>query len=53
MASIREHIETTFAALAFAERDHVQEARDLRDETRETKAAATVRRADTRPRARV
>jgi len=53
MASIREHIETIFAALAFAERDQLQEARDLRDEPREMKAAATVKRADNRPRVRV
>lgn len=53
MASIREHIETTFAALAFAERDLPQEARDLVEAAREKKAAATVKRADNRPRVRV
>ncbi|MFP5222777.1 MAG: hypothetical protein ACLGSA_10855 [Acidobacteriota bacterium] len=53
MASIRDTIETTFAALAFAERDQFQEARDLRDETRKTNAAATVKRPDNRPRVRV
>jgi len=53
MASIREHIETTFAALAFAEKDRPQEARDLLDEARERATPVAVRRADSRPRVRV
>ena len=55
MASLREHVETVFAALAFAERDLPGEARDLLDSAfnRKTASAATVQRSDNRPRVRV
>jgi len=53
MASIRERIETVFAAMAFAERDLDQEARELMAETRENAAVAKTTRRDTRPRVRV
>jgi hypothetical protein len=54
MASIRERIETVFSALAFAERDLTQEARDLLGEAQEERKATanTVNRADSRPRIR-
>lgn len=53
MASIRERVETVFAALAFAERNLPHEAQDLLDQTTQQKAAATAKRADNRPRVRV
>ena len=55
MASIREHVETVFAALAFAERNLPREAQDLLDESVQNKAdvAATAKRVDNRPRVRV
>jgi hypothetical protein len=56
MASIREHVEIVFAALAFAERDLPRETRELlgsvSDRTR-TNAVATATRTDNRPRVRV
>ena len=55
MASIREHVETVFAALPFAERDLPQEARELLaegDQAAEA-AAVTAKRLDNRPRVRV
>lgn len=54
MASIRERIETVFSALAFAERDLTQEARDLMGEAQDDRrlAVSTVKRADSRPRIR-
>ncbi|WP_243439770.1 hypothetical protein [Fundidesulfovibrio soli] len=52
MASIRERIETVFAALAFAEQDQDREALEIMAAQRGRKAAAT-RRTDNRPRVRV
>lgn len=55
MASIRERVETVFAALAFAERNLPREAQDLLDQTAQQKVetAATAKRVDNRPRVRV
>lgn len=55
MASIREHVETVFAALAFAEHNLPREAQDMLDQTaRQTAdAAAKAKRVDNRPRVRV
>ena len=55
MASIREHVETVFAALPFAERDLPQEAREVLAEERQTAdaSAVTAKRIDNRPRVRV
>ena len=55
MASIREHVETVFAALAFAERNLPGQAQDLLDQTSQQKAeaAAAAKRVDNRPRVRV
>ena len=53
MASFRERVETVFAALAFAERNLSKDALELTDQTSQTKAAATAKRADNRPRVRV
>jgi hypothetical protein len=54
MASIRERIETVFAALAFAEQNLDQEARDILEQTQSEKSvvANTAKRADSRPRLR-
>lgn len=54
MASIREHVEIVFAALAFAERDLPQEACELLHPAygRTAAAAATAARTDNRPRVR-
>ena len=52
MASIRERIETVFAALAFAEQNLPQEAREILASNQEKKAAAS-KRPDNRPRVRV
>lgn len=52
MASIRERIETVFAALAFAEQDQDREALEIMAAARDRKAA-TARRTDNRPRVRV
>ena len=55
MASIREHVETVFAALPFAERDLPQEAREVLAQGGQAAEAAAVaaKRADNRPRVRV
>lgn len=55
MASIKERIETVFAAMAFAEMNLDAEARDVLGEARERKSAARPResRPDNRPRVRV
>jgi hypothetical protein len=56
MASIREHVEIVFAALAFAERDLPREARELLDSASDrtrTNAVASATRTDNRPRVRV
>ena len=55
MASIREHVETVFAALPFAERNLSQEARELLPSRTDKPApvAAPAKRADNRPRVRV
>lgn len=55
MASIRERVETVFAALAFAERNLPREAQDLLDQTtqQQVETAATAKRVDNRPRVRV
>lgn len=55
MASIRERIETIFAALAFAEQNLTEEARGILGNAQEKKAptASTAKRADNRPRLRV
>jgi len=55
MASIRERMETVFAAMAFAEQNLDEEAREILGETRETKRAVKPResRPDNRPRMRV
>ena len=55
MASIREHVETVFAALPFAERHLPQEAREVLAQGRQAADPATVaaKRADNRPRVRV
>ena len=55
MASIREHVETVFAALAFAEHNLPREAQDLLDQASQTKtdAATKAKRVDNRPRVRV
>ncbi len=54
MASIRERIETVFAALAFAEQNLDREAREVLEQTQSGKSAAasTAKRADSRPRLR-
>ena len=52
MASIRERIETVFAALAFAERNLPQEAREILASNQEKQAVAG-KRPDNRPRVRV
>ena len=54
MPSIRERIETVFAALAFAEQNLDQEARDILNQTEDQKSAKanTAKRADPRPRLR-
>ena len=53
MASFRERVETVFAALAFAERNLSQEALEHTGQISQAKAAATAKRADSRPRVRV
>jgi hypothetical protein len=55
MASIREHVETVFAALPFAERNLPKEAREILAEGRRTADAEAVaaKRIDNRPRVRV
>ncbi|GFK94593.1 hypothetical protein NNJEOMEG_02440 [Fundidesulfovibrio magnetotacticus] len=55
MASIKDRIETVYAALAFAERDERFAALDLADPDRkDAQAVQAVRRApDARPRVRV
>ena len=55
MASIREHVETVFAALPFAERHLTREAREVLAEGRQTADASAVaaKRIDNRPRVRV
>ena len=55
MASIREHVETVFAALAFAERNLPRETQDLLDRTSQsqTDTVNATRRVDNRPRVRV
>ncbi|MFP5257664.1 MAG: hypothetical protein ACLGQH_01455 [Acidobacteriota bacterium] len=55
MASIRERMETVFAALAFAERNLPHEAQELLDQTKQQKVetTATAKRVDKRPRVRV
>ena len=55
MASIREHVETVFAALPFAERNLSQEARELLPSRTDkpVPVAAPAKRADNRPRVRV
>ena len=54
MASIRERIETVFAAMAFAEQNLGQEAREILEQTQVTESAkaSTAKRADSRPRLR-
>lgn len=54
MASIRERIETIFAALAFAEHDLTQETRDILGDAQDERrtAASQAKRADSRPRIR-
>lgn len=54
MASIRERLETVFAAMAFAEANCGDEAREIAAETVEKKADAKTRtaRPDNRPRLR-
>jgi|GEM_PF-3514958 len=55
MASIREHVETVFAALAFAERNLPEEAQALTAQLSRPRAEAdaNAKRADARPRVRV
>jgi len=53
MASIRERIETVFAALAFAERDLDSEALEIMASKRDRKAPVASKRPDNRPRVRV
>ena len=55
MASIREHVETVFAALAFAERNLPLETQELLDRTSQSKTevANATKRSDSRPRVRV
>ncbi|MFP5240570.1 MAG: hypothetical protein ACLGQW_12125 [Acidobacteriota bacterium] len=53
MASIRERIETVFAALAFAEQDQDREALEIMAAQRGRKAPAATKRPDNRPRVRV
>jgi len=55
MASIRELIETSYAAMAFAERSFEDEARELLGQPRDERAQALrqAHREDKRPRVRV
>ena len=55
MASIREHVETVFAALAFAERNLPRETQELLDRTSQstTETVNATKRSDNRPRVRV
>lgn len=55
MASIKERIETVFAAMAFAERGLEEESLDLLGQARDRgeQSAPRAKRPDSRPRARV